>query len=122
MDDTQTKTIDRLLVKMDNVQTQLAVNGERQIQTAKDIIHINENLEKNHHRLRLANEKMEQNFNKSLDLIKERISKIEAYSKSPSIIGQFITRNKVWILAGMVALIGAVGEAGRILYKMPPPH
>ncbi len=129
MNGIQEKSIERLFLKIDNLQSALsktnealAVLNERQIQSGKDLISINQSMEKNHHRLRCDNERKEKEFNVCLSGIKERISQIETYSRSPSIIGQFITRNKVWIFAGMVAIIGAIGEAGRILYKMPPPH
>lgn len=129
MNGNDNKAIERLFEKMDSIQSQIsennaqqAVNGERQLQTAKDIICINQNMEKNHHRLRCGNEKMEKHFNETLQVIKDRISKIEGYSKSPSIIGQFITRNKIALTGTFVVIIGAIIEAGRILYKMPPPH
>lgn len=123
------KAIDRLFSKMDSIQAQIsennsqqAVNSERQLQTSKDIICIHQNIEKNHHRLRCANEKMVKDFNETLQGIKDRMTKIEGYSKSPSIIGQFITRNKMALSGTLVALILAIVEAGRMLYKMPPPH
>ncbi len=123
------KTIERLFIKIDTLQAALsktnealAVGSERQSQTGRDILLINENMEKNHHRLRCDNERKEKEFNTTLSGIKERITKIEGYSRSPSIIGQFITRNKVALSGVMVAVILAIFEAGRMLYKMPPPH
>ncbi len=112
------KSIERLFTKIDILQEALsktsekiAVFGEKLSQTNKETVAINENMRKNHTSLRCE-----------LSLIKDRICKIESYSKSPSIIGQFITRNKLALSGVMVAIILAIFEAGRILYKMPPPH
>ncbi len=123
------KSIERLFIKIDGIQSQMAKNdsqgavmAERQIIFGRDLVHINEGMERNHHRLRIDNEKRDKRIDEVLQVIKDRISRIETYSKSPSIIGQFITRNKVWIFASMVAIIGVIGETGRMLYKMPPPH
>ena len=123
------KTVDRFFVKMDSLQAshsktneQLAVVCERQATFAKDQISLSESMERNHHRIRMSLEKQDREFKEALKSISDRINKIESYSKNPSIIGQFITRNKVALMGLVVVVIGAVVEAGRMLYKMPPPH
>jgi hypothetical protein len=73
----------------------------------------------------------QKNIFEKIDLIVQSIEKTNEYiqdeiesikSKKPQASwGDFLMRNKMKLATGIILLIGAVAEMGRVLYKMVPP-
>ena len=60
-----------------------------------------------------------QSIEKTNEYINDQIDKLK--SKKPPSWGDFLIRNKMKLATGIILLIGAIAEMGRVLYKMVPP-